>query len=176
MKNSFNWYLLVSFGIILGTVVIATVAFYFLIGDITSRSSAISADRTLVANQNNSLATFAEIEQDSVEAAEYKTAMDKLLPAQNELIDFPQWLQNVAATYNVTVNFSFTADTVPATPTNPGTIGFSLTAEGGNNDVISFLKDLESQAPGFLLSFNSFNLTQNGGPLNVVIGGNMFFR
>lgn len=176
MKNSFNRYLWISFGMILGIVVITTVAFYFLVGDITLRSNVISANRALIAEKNNSLVTFAEIKQDSAQAAEYKTAMDKLLPTQKELINFPQWLQNVAVSYSVTANSSFATDMTPASSTAPGTIGFSLTAEGGNDNVISFLRNLESQAPGFLLSFNSFNLSQNGDDAKVVVGGNVFFR
>jgi len=176
MKDNFNRYLWISFGLFFVTIVVAVGAIYFLTGDIASRSSAISAARAIVAGQNNSLAAFAEIKQDSAEAAKYKTAMDKLLPTQNELINFPQWLQNVAATYNVTASFSFTASMVPAAPTVPGTIGFSLATEGKNADVISFLKNLESRAPGFLLEFSSFNLIQSGEDTKVVTGGNIFFR
>jgi hypothetical protein len=176
MKDNFNRYVWVSFGMVFGALVIAIIAFYFLSGDITSRSSAVSAARVLIAQQNNSLLAFAEIKQDSVAAAKYKTAMDKLLPMQSELINFPQWLQTVAATYNVTADFSFTTSMVPATPTNPGTIGFSLTANGGNANVISFLKNIESQEPGFLLSLGPVTLSQNGDNTNVVVGGNLFFR
>lgn len=176
MKDSFNRYLWISFGVILGAFIIVAIAFYFLIGDITSRSKTISSDRALIAKQNDSLATFAEIKQDSAQAAVYKTAMDKLLPTQNELINFAQWLQSTAGADNITADFSFTANTVPATQNSPGTVGFSLTADGRSNDIVSFLKELELQAPNFLLSFNSFNLTQNGDDTKIVTGGNIFFR
>jgi hypothetical protein len=161
---------------IFGAAIVAVGVFYFLVGDITSRSNAISDQRALIARRNDSFVAFVKIKQDFAEAAKYKTAMDKLLPMQNELINFPQWLQNIAAAYGVTANFSFTASTAPATPAEPGTVGFSLATDGNNSDVISFLKNLESQAPGFLFSFNSFNLTQNGNDTKVVTNGNMFFR
>jgi len=176
MKNHFNRYVCVSFGIISGAFIVAVAAFYFLAADISSRASVVSANRAQIAKQNNSLASFAEIKQDSDEASKYKAAMDKLLPAQDELINYPKWLQNVAATYNITADFSFTANTVPAAAASPGTVGFSLTVEGENNNLVSFLKNIESQAPGFLLSFDSFNLTKNGDDTKIVTGGNMFFR
>jgi hypothetical protein len=176
MKDNFNRYLWTSLGILFVSIVVAVGALNFLLGDIASRSNAIAVARALVVKQNDSLAAFAEIKQDSAKAAEYKMAMDKLLPAQDELINFPQWLQGVAATYGVTVSFSFTADTAPATPASAGSIGFSLTAEGGNDSVVSFLNDLESKASGFLLSFNSFDLTRDGENTKVVTGGSLFFR
>ena len=176
MKDNFNRYVWVSFGMIVGSLIIAVVAFSFYTGDIASRSSAISAASALIAQQNNSLLAFAEIKQDAAEEIKYKTAMDKLLPMQSELINFPKWLQDVAATYSIAADFSFNANVTPATPTSPGAVGFSLTVDGGNSNIISFLKSIESQEPDFLLSFNSFDLSQNGDDTKVVVGGNMFFR
>lgn len=176
MKDDFNRYVFTSFGMIFSATIIAVIAFYFLSGDIITRSEAIAATRLQIAKENNSLVAFAEIKEDSTEAAKYKSAMNKLLPTQTELINFPKWLQNVAATYNVTASFSFAANTALATPTSAGTVGFSLTAEGKNEDAFSFLKDLESRAPGFLLSFDSFNLTQSGSDTKIITNGNMFFR
>lgn len=175
MKDEFKKYAWTGFAVIFCEVIVVAGAFYFLMGDIASRSNAIAATRVLVAQKNSSLAAFAEIKKDTAEAATYETAMDKLLPAQNDLINFPQWLQNFAATFNVTTNFLF-GETVAATPSAPGSIGFSLTAQGSEGDTLSFLKNLESQAPGFLLSFDSVNLTESGSGAKVVVTGEMFFK
>lgn len=176
MKDNFNRYVWINFGMVFGVIAIGAAAISFFSGDIVSRSSAISADHALIVKQNNILVAFSQIKKDSAEATEYKTAMDKLLPTQNEIINFPQWLQNLAGTYNVTADFSFTANAVPAASSTPGTIGFSLIVDGEGGKVVSFLKDLESEAPAFLLAFDSFTLTKNGANSRVVTGGKMFFR
>jgi len=176
MKDDFNRYLWINFGILFGVIVIAVVALYLFTGDIISRSNAILADRALIARQNASLAAFAEIKNDSAEAAKYKTVMDKLLPTQSEIINFQTWLQSFEAAYGVTTNFSFTANIVPSTQTKPGTIGFSLTVQGSSSNVLSFLRDIESQAPDYLLSFDSINISQNGENTEAVASGNIFFR
>jgi len=176
MKDDFNRYLWINFGMLFAVIVVAVIALYFFTGDIVSKSDAILADRALVVKQNALLAAFAEIKNDSAEAAKYKAIMDNLLPTQNEIINFQTWLQGFEAAYGVTTNFSFTANIVPATQTKPGTIGFSLIVQGGNSNVISFLRDLESQAPDFLLSFDSISLSQNGENTEAVTSGNIFFR
>ncbi len=176
MKNGFKKYAWISFGAVFGAIAITGAAFYFLAGDIASRSSAIAADRTAIAQQDNSLAAFTEVKGDAVQAAAYQTAMDELLPTSNGLIDFPQWLKNFAATYNVTDNFAFGDIITVITRYVPGEIGFSLTAQGSEIGVFSFLENLESKAPGFLLEFDSVNFTENGSSSKAVIGGKMFFK
>ena len=142
MKDDFNRYIWMNSAVILGALAIAVVAFYLLAGDITARSNAIAVARTQIAGQNNSLAAVAEIKQDSAEAAQYKTAMDELLPVQNDLINFPQWLESVAATYNVTAGDFFYRRYGVGHAHAGRHDRFPLTTEGGSDGVVPFLEDL----------------------------------
>jgi hypothetical protein len=176
MKDSFKKYAWISFGIIFSTIIISAIALYFLAGDITARASAIAGNRLKIVNQYDDLASYAEIKRDAPEAAQYKTAMDELLPTQEELIQFPQWLETTAGTYNVTTDFSFGAVAPAAASTTPGTAAFSLTVQGKNDDIISFLTYLESRASGFLLSFDSFDFSESDAGVKATVDGQIYFR
>ncbi len=176
MKDDFNRYILTSFEVIIGCAVIVAAIVFLLTSDIASRASDISTNRDRITKQSDSVVMLADIKNNSAEAQEYTTAMDALLPPQNELINFPKWLQGVAATYSVNVDFSFTSEIIAPNSTAPGSNGFSLTVTGNSDNVISFLKYLELEAPAYLLSLGSFDLSQNGSDVKIVIGGKLFFK
>jgi hypothetical protein len=116
------------------------------------------------------------LETTAPEAALYEAAMEKLLPDQYGLVDFGPWLTKLGNQYGVTASFSFQGN--PSAPP-AGTLGsapFSLTAQGDSiQSLTNFLKDIESQAPGYLLSISSFDLSNSANP-SLTAQGTLFFR
>jgi hypothetical protein len=176
MKDNFNKYLIFNFGGIFLAIIIAFVAYSFISQDITAKTNKFISDRTLISKQNDALASFSKIKQEVTKITPYQSAMDKLLPSQNELINFPDWLQGTAATFNVVETFSFASGTVPAKDLTPGSVNFSLAVDGMANDDISFLKYIESSAPGYLLSFTSFSLVNNPNDTKITLNGKIYFK
>ena len=167
----------ISFSIIVAGVLVAAIAFYFLTGDIAAATARIAADRALIYKQTGALGIVAQLKQEAPRAAAYQAAMDKLLPAQDGLIGFNQWLSGIAAQHQVTASASFQSNTTPPSGATPGQTGFSLSASGGINNLIAFLADTESsKPPGFLLQVTSFDLTNQGGNYQLTGQGNLFFR
>lgn len=176
MKDKFNKYLIFNFGGIFLAIIIAFVAYSFISQDITANTNKFVSDRDLISKQNDALASFSKIKQETAQITPYQTAMDKLLPSQNELINFPDWLQSMAGTYNVVETFSFASGTVQAKDLTPGYVDFSLIVDGASNDAIAFLKYIESSAPGFLLSLDSFSLLNSQQDTKITVAGKLFFK
>ena len=176
MKDNFNKYLIFNFGGIFLAIIIAFVVYSFISQDITANTNKFISNRDLILRQDNALSSFSKIKEEMTQIAPYQTAMDKLLPSQNELINFPDWLQNTAGMYNVVETFSFASGTVESKGLDPGYINFSLVVDGSSDDAISFLKYIESSAPGFLLSFSSFSLLNSQNDTKITVAGKLFFK
>lgn len=184
MPTDFKRRLIISTSIILGSAVAATFAIYFLGNSIGGLAKKIVAEKASINQKTGALAVFAALKQQSAQAAVYQTAIDGLLPTQNGLIGFTQWVSGIAATHQVAVNVSFQgggASFVPASDTaadfqNIGQTDFSISASGGINNLTAFLNDIESESPGFLLQITSFNIANNGGNYQFSGQGVVFFR
>jgi hypothetical protein len=96
------------------------------------------------------------------------------------LIGFTPWLDQVAKKYSVTVSTSLQGNPTLSNGTAPGSINFSLSAQGPTGGVVNFLNDIESQSSGFLLTITSLDYTNDlsGGVSAEKINaqGTLFFR
>ena len=176
MKRSFKAQLWISFGVIFVAIVLATVGMYFFSNDLTAQADKIVADRTLIAQQTAVLGVLAELKHDAPRAAQYAVAMGTLLPKHDDLIGFSGWLNSIAQAHKVSSSFSFRGDNVSASPSSPGTDGFTISVQGSAENLVAFLKDLETQAPGFLLVVDSFDLSSTGTDYRTVLQGRLFSR
>ena len=176
MKDNFKRKLWISLGIIIGSVVLASVGLYILSGSITGAADKVIADRTLVRSQTTALSSLASLKHDAPVAAKYVDAINKLVPDQYALVTFGQWLQVLAGKYGVTTHFSFQGTPATPAPGSAGTAAFIADAEGSVTNLTLFMKDLEAQAPGFLLSLNTFDLTDDGVNSRVIVQGILYFR
>ena len=176
MKNSFKTQLWVSLGVVFGTIIATGIGLYFLSGDLTAQGDKIITDKTLIARQTAVLGVLAQLKSDAPRAAQYQAAINKLLPAHDNLISFSPWLDALGQAHKVSVAFSFTGGNMAVTDTAPGSDGFSMSAQGAAADLAAFLGDLESQAPGFLLSIDSFDLINNGSDYKLSTQGRLFSK
>jgi len=143
---------------------------------LSGQADKIVADRALTSQKTTALASLAGLKKDMVQAEVYKRAMDKMLVTQDQLIDFPRWLDSLARARQVVFNFSFVGDSVKPQGNSPGYIGFNLDAEGRFDNLTAFMKDVELKAPGFLVSLDSIGLNVSGSGYRISSGGKVFFR
>jgi hypothetical protein len=176
MKNNLGVKLWVSFGVIFGSAALAAVGIYFLVNDITVQTDKIIADKTIVAGQTAALGNLANLKGDAPEAATYQAAMEKVLPVHDDLIGFSQWLTNTGYKRNVVVISAFQGGNVAATDAAPGTDSFVMTATGSLADLSAFLGDVEGGVGGFLLSIDSFDITNDGANYRLAASGRLFSR
>jgi hypothetical protein len=175
MKN-FQKQLWFSISIVIVAVAAAAVGIYLISGQMTATAQKIVTDKNLIAAQSASVGILATLEGEAPKAAAYVTAMQTLLPTHEALIGLSPWLTGIAQKHNVTVSFSFTGTKTAATASTPGIDAFSLGVDGAPADIAAFLEDIEYQAPGFLLSIDSFTLANQGNSYHLSAQGEAFSR
>jgi hypothetical protein len=70
--------------------------------------------------------------------------LSTILPSQDQLIAFPEELTKLAKSYGVSIGFNWKKGGVASTKSTPGTILFDLSVGGEFDDIIGFLRTLES--------------------------------
>jgi Tfp pilus assembly protein PilO len=179
MASDFKKRLLISISIIICSAVAAGVGLYYLAGATTATVSGILTDRQLITSRTGALGTLATLRQQAPQVAAYQAAMDKLVPTQDGLINFTQWINTIAAQRQVVASVAFGGGSNVVQgilAQNFGTAPFSLTVTGDPNSIVAFLTDVESNVPGFLVDLNSFTLTKNSNNYELQSQGVVFFR
>jgi len=149
---------------------------YFLSRDLQFQAEKIVADRALINRRAAVLGALADLKRDAPQADVYKRAMDKLLVSQDQLLDFSRWLDGLARVRQIGLNFSFRGSQVAPQGDAPGYIAFSLDLAGKLNNLVEFLKDLESLSPRFLVGLDGVDLTGDGSSYRILSQGKVFFR
>lgn len=174
--SSFKKQWWVSFSIIFGVMAVAAAGLYYLSGDLAAQSAKIVSDRNFIAEQTALVANLARLKGDAAQATPYLTAMQKLLPTHEALIGLSQWVTAFAQANGVSATFAFQGGKTAPSASSPGSDGFSLTVSGPMDGIVSFMSDLETKAPGFLLSIDSFDFVDNGSAYTISAQGNAFSR
>jgi hypothetical protein len=175
-RDPFSRQLLLGFGIIFAAIIGAAIAIYFILSDVRARASVIAGSQTKVAIRNGDLAALASLQADAPRAASYAAAITKLLRPRDSLIQFPHQVQSLAASYNVIAEVSFTNE--PSTPA-PGVAGvatFSLNASGKSDDLLAFLKNIETQSSQFLVAVDTLDFSPNASNGRLAASGRVFFQ
>jgi len=175
-KEHFTRQLWISFGIILGSIVIAAGILAFLSGNISTQADAIVSDRATVQTKTDALANLAQLKAEAPQAVQYQSAIDQLLPDQYGLVTFTQWIAQLGARYNVATNALFQGSVVPSAGSTPGNTQFSFSAQGSPQNIAAFLDGMNSKSIGFLVTLTSFNVAGSGSNENITGQGTLFFR
>jgi len=176
MKNSFKKQLWISFGFIFGAAAIASSAIYFLSGDLTAQADKIVTDKSLAAKQTAAVGVLGDLKTQAPIAAQYQAAMEKLLPTHDNLINFSQCLTSVGSSHHVSVSFNFQGGTTAATDAAAGSDSFSMNVTGASADILAFLTEIETQTQAFLISIDSFSLTNDAAGYRLSAAGKVFSR
>lgn len=176
MTITFKRPLIVSASVILGSIVIAVVGFFYLSQSIADQAGRIAKDRADIAAQTTALASIAKLRAEATQAAVYTSAMGKLLPTHDGLISFGQWISRIATTDHVSASVSFRGNDVMPSNDAFGRAGISLDMSAPIANIIAFLNDIESKTPGFLLSLASLDLVPSGSDYRLSAQGTLFFR
>lgn len=178
MNSKSKKQLTIDFGIIFGSMVAALVGVYFLSGSLAVQSAKIVQGRTSLAAQAMAVQSLASLKHDAPLAAQYQSAINKLLPNQYQLIGVSQWLNGIAQSHSVTAAFNFQGNPVAPVAGGgaAGTAPFLITVSGTAGNITDFLKDIETREPAFLLSLGSFDLTGDGTTDTLTAQGVLYFQ
>lgn len=166
----------IGVGIIAASMVIFAATAFFVGGDIGAAANAITTARSRAAEQSAMITAYTGLKADAATAATYQTAMDKLLSSQDNLIGFPSQINNIAHNDGVDLTFTFNGNPTLSTGGSPGSIGFTMNAIGSLSNIITFIGDVESNAPIMLSRIDTFDLTQGGSNYALAATGRVFFK
>jgi hypothetical protein len=156
------------------SIIAAIVAIYYLTDDLSAQAAAIVQARTAVQNANAAVANLASLKAQEPKAEQYQAAINDLVPSQYGLVTFNQWFGNLGKQFGVTAGASFQGAATSPQGTTPGTAGFSFSITGSPANVEAFLDGASRHATGFLLTFDSFNVSTNGPDYQVAGKGTLF--
>lgn len=163
-------------GIILASIVAATAAFSYFSGAIGDHVNKIVAAKQEADSEAASVADVASLQAAASQATQYDAAISTLIPDQSGLINFSTWVSQIAATYQVSVSVAYQGDPTPPSGNSPGTAVFTMTVQGPEGSVLPFIDYLSSEAPGFIVSFTSFNFANDQTQETFTAQGVTYFR
>lgn len=176
MKSNFARRFWIGIGIILGSIIIAGGALYYFSGVMQKEANAIVASKAAKESEAGSLKTLALLEGQAPQAAQYEAAIKNLIPSQSGLITFSTWVAGVAGKHKVSATVAYQGTPTPPAGSTPGTAKFTMTAQGPEGSIAPFLRDLTTKEPGFIVSFSSFDFTNNQNQETIVAQGTVYFR
>jgi len=176
IKDPFYRQLTLNIALIAVTTVLAIVGLSFVLRNASAQTAAIAKAHAAAALRNSDLTTIVALQQAAASAANYQTAINQLLPSEDNLISFPQEIKTAGAAYNVIAQASFSGDPTPGANGTAGFASFSLTASGGASDVLSFLKNIETQSSQFLIAVDAVNFSTDGADGTISASGRVFFQ
>ncbi len=176
MENKFKKEIWLGVGIILGSIIIFLVASTLLSDQMAASSQNIAKARTAIAKRADLLANLANIKNTSDEADIYQKKINSLLPSQEQLLNFPQALGALATAHSVTFTFAFRGTPTLPTATVPGVAEFTMDSSGSLDQLKLFLNDIEVKGSRFLLSIDTFDLSQSASGYSLNIQGRSFFQ
>lgn len=165
-----------SVGMIAASFLIFGLLFYFLGSYIDSAAKAIAAARGTKQSRIELLESLSALKRDNPTAEALQRKMDALLPPQDALLSFPQFIEGAARTRGVSANISFTGSPAAPAVKSPGTAPFSMSVTGSAANIAAFLNDLEFKTTKFLASFDSINFFPDGQGFRAEISGRAFFK
>ena len=176
MDEHFRRHVLVNVGIILGSFVVFGAVFYFMTQALSAKTGQIIADRTAIGRRSADLEALASLKADAPRAAELQEKIDALLPNQDGVIGFPQFMNATARTHSLGLAFSFSGPPQPPAANSAGRVPFNASVDGSAENIRNFVNDLETRTTRFLITVSEINLTPQGGGFRADLRGQVYFR
>ena len=167
----------ISLAIIIGSFLVFAGAFYWASKEIETIALNIVEEKALISQSSNLAEALAVLKRDSSEADAYKKSIDLLVPSKDQLfVDLLNWLKTQGKAYGVNASFDFQGNEVEPSDNSLGRVGFAMRIDGKLEDIVRFFKNLEIQSIRFLMSFDNFSISRDGGIYRMSTGGYVFFR
>lgn len=176
MHENFRRYFWTNISVILGSLLVFGAIFYFLSQSLGGKVAEILADRTAIAQRSTDLESLSKLKTDTAAAAEIQKKIDSLLPSQDNLIGFPQFVNNLARVHSLSSTFNFEGAPNPGTLKAPGYVSFSLIIEGEPRNIRSFIDELENRTTRFAVNLLSFSMTPRAEIYHAEMDGQVFFQ
>jgi Tfp pilus assembly protein PilO len=166
---------IVNLLVILGFLIFMTWVLTFLAGEVNDGAADVKQKRGQIDNRIAAVERLAELRGESKEAGPALDVLDNILPARDNLLSLPRYIEDLGLSNRVTATFDFTGNEVSPEGGRAGNSSFKIIANGSYFDVISFIKDLE--AGDFFISLEVVDMTvQKDNTFGANINGVVYFH
>jgi hypothetical protein len=165
----------VNVGVILGSFLVFLGAIWFM-GRLIQQSGVKLVDQfSNYFYQSYAAERLLTLKQLEPQARDFERKMEILLPMQDELLNFPDFMKNLANAHVVTLSLYY-----PGSITQPngsaGSVSFSLNASGPLDNLQDFLDALENKTRQFWVGVDSVDFVRSGSTYALTAQGKVFFR
>lgn len=167
--------MIIDISVIAGSFIAFAAAIWQIGIQLSTQTSEIVRSRNLIAERAVAVAQLSELKRAAPEIAPYENTVNVLLPDQDQLFDFPRYLDSLSKIRSVNISFSF-QNIHPSEGTAPGFAAFAMTANGSRENLIGFIKELESPSARFLVAIQSVSLSRSGTSYQANIPGRVFIK
>jgi hypothetical protein len=171
--DDFRKRLLLNSGIIAGSFLAFWIAAHFLMGHIVALSEIIVAQRELAAERSYALDNLSTLKKQAPVAEKIQKSLDGLLPHEDGLLSFPEYMESVARVHALDFSFAFNGQPVAG---QPGYVVFNAGATGSAKNIEDFLADLEFKSTRFLVTIDTMNMSAQGAAYHIDIAGKVYFQ
>ena len=168
----FKRWILINGSISVSLVLILAFLVFFTGRDIARRADLIRSQRRDLALQLQVFESLASLRSGAERADKLLPSIQGILPAKEQLIEFPKKMELAAKSNQLGFGFRFDAET-GGTDKEPGTDSFILTSYGRYQNFTKFLKFIEDSK--YFVGFNSFDLNRRAeNNFEILIKGKVF--
>lgn len=160
----------ISVAVIVVSFTAAGLSFFIVNKDLSVQVDAIVKTRELIRDRAVKVVELTNLEKDVSLANTYRQSLDALLPNEDQIYDFTRYLDLLARTHRVGIEFRFDSS-VSATTESPGYATFTVGANGSAVDLVAFLKSLETQSSQYLLTVEGASISRPGGTYRLSFSG-----
>ncbi len=160
-------------GVSLVVLVIIILALAWMRHDVTVRVQDIEQSRSMLSLRIRSLEVFSVLKNQSAEARQYSSIIERKMPRKDELVNFPKTLERIAEAHNITSEFSFNAEIAPMDG-SPGAITFTLVLSGEYSSITAFL--YEFNGISYVVVFDTFDMVRTSEAFRGTFQGRVFYR
>lgn len=167
--------LFINIGIILAAIAVFVSFFILLRLNILHQVEIINDIKSKRAFVSESAENLSSLIKDWAIVKNYSQRVSLLVPSKDDLVTLSKDMNAIARQDNVSLSFSFGAESNPTGAGTFGSIAFSATADGSMDQILSFLKDVENKY--YALKVNILELNHPSAELvRVSLNGQIFYE
>lgn len=133
----------------------------------------IKEQYSALVTRSNSLLSLATLRGEFAKANPYFSFLENVLPPRDQLLSFENELESIARKNNVEFNFNF-GEEKESSGKDPGRVSFRATVAGSYENILNFLKGIESSK--YFIDSSSIDLVKKGSIFSATVNGKVFFR
>jgi len=171
MIESFRRRLVFNLGILVFLLIVFISLIVFLGKDISQKAGYIAATRNNLNVRLRQLNDLARLREEAKVAEPNLIKLQTLTPTRDKTFSLPRRLEELARANNLGFSFAFGSENPPAD--NLGSINFNMTVEGSYQNILSFIRTIETGP--YFMKISSFDIIRQESGFRALLGGSVFY-